>query len=62
MKAEYQADDPCPECGSWYRNINHQCNICGKQLAAPGQHGRLWNKKRHRYLTKKEIKSGIKGG
>jgi hypothetical protein len=70
MTATHQANNPCPSCGSFYRNVD-KCNICGikiedieeeKPLFHRENVGRQWSKKRHRYLTQDEIKNGEHGG
>jgi len=73
MTITHQASSACPQCGSWYRNVD-KCNRCGVVIAEQTEEkpvsrslgvrsgGRLWSKKLHRYLTEKEIKSRMKGG
>lgn len=73
MTTTHQSSIPCPNCGSWYRNSD-KCNMCGIVVEEPiveeKSHcnigsltgGRLWSKNLKRYLTEKEIKSGMKGG
>ncbi len=66
-----QVSEPCPTCGSWYRN-GDICNICGGQapvkeesadlFVSHSSQGRQWSKKEHRYLTHKEVAEGKKGG
>jgi predicted amidophosphoribosyltransferase len=70
-----QVGENCPHCQkSWYRQERdgrQWCNVCGKETPfyywpqvrfIPGQRGRIWSKKKHRYLTAVEIKNGEKGG
>lgn len=73
MTITHQASSACPQCGSWYRNVD-KCNKCGVVIVEQAEEktvsksigarfgGRLWSKKLGRYLTEKEIKSGMKGG
>jgi hypothetical protein len=73
MTITHQASSACSGCGSWYRNKT-RCNRCGIEVIEPEPEvickksigirsgGRLWSKKLGRYLTEKEIKSGMKGG
>jgi len=73
MTITHQASSACPQCGSWYRNVD-KCNRCEVVFVEPVQEktvprsigvrsgGRLWSKNIGRYLTEKEIKAGMKGG
>lgn len=73
MTITHQTSSACPQCGSWYRNVD-KCNKCGVVIVEQAEEktvsksigarscGRLWSKKLGRYLTEKEIKSGMKGG
>jgi len=73
MAITHQASSACPQCGSWYRNVD-KCNRCGVVIVELIQEkavsraigsrsgGKLWSKKLGRYLKEKEIKSGMKGG
>jgi hypothetical protein len=63
-------------CKSYYRRVindKHFCNICYSecQIIAEKQDAsfcysrgtvKLWSKKKHRYLTREEIKRGERGG
>lgn len=71
-----QVSVPSSCCGSAYRradeNGDQYCNLCGEKCEfvdynpvvkfVPRRHGKLWNKKKHRYLTEQEIKNGETGG
>ena len=67
-KAVRQSSVQC-ECGSWYRDVDSYCNMCGKYVKEPYtkekkkrvigyRPGKIWSKKKHRYLTQKEISEG----
>lgn len=60
----------CPHCGKSYWRIFGYCNVCWElddfnddQSVShfKEQKGKMWSRKLHRYLTEKEIKSGMKG-
>jgi hypothetical protein len=65
-----QVSRPCT-CGSYYR-VDDKCNKCGKVDSVKEEHevftglvtaaGPQWSKKKHRYLTTKEIAAGERGG
>jgi hypothetical protein len=66
----HQVSNQC-ECGSYYR-IKNKCNKCGKVDTVVEEKqvftglvtaaGPQWSKKKHRYLTSKEISQGERGG
>lgn len=63
MAAQRQADKPCPDCGSMYRD-GDACNKCGSQAPVPesfydpdlftregrAPRGRIWDSKKHKYV------------
>ena len=69
MKIQVNKQSQC--CGSYYRNVDndkHFCNLCGSECEVVREKidsgflrartGRMWSKKKHLYLTAKEVSTG----